>query len=134
MKALLPCKPDRATRELPLGAGSVPVDMAGCETGGAVFAVAHAKAPSPEQAGDWLRAWRAATRGQLANRPVTESDTPARLDAEGVHVLWFIQRRPDGGASIYQATVSGAPSSPEAVTAFFEGFAFDNRKATTAPQ
>src|SRR5689334_7855840 len=42
--ALLPCKPDRAERALPLGAESVRVDMAGCEAGGATFAVAHASA------------------------------------------------------------------------------------------
>ena len=133
--ALLPCKPERATRDLPLGSASIPVDMAGCKAGGATFAVAHARAESAEQAELWLRAWHAATRGQLAGAPVVESPAvlaraasspaPARLDTEGsdaAHVLWFAHRRPDGGASIYQATVSGSPSSAEAVATFFEGF------------
>ena len=36
--AMLPCKPDRAERSLPMGAATVPIDMAGCEAGGATFA------------------------------------------------------------------------------------------------
>ena len=140
---LLPCKPDRATRQLPLGTDMVPVDMAGCKTGGATFAVAHASAGSAEQAESWIRAWRAATRTQLSNAQVVEapasvlraaaSPAPARLDAqgdthgtpgenkeEGAHVIWFAQQRPDGMA-IYQATVLGSPSSSEALATFFEG-------------
>lgn len=137
--ALLPCKPDRATRALPLGVDAVTVDMAGCETGGATFAVAHAVAGSPAQAEGWIRAWRAATRSQLAGAPTTETaavlpraanaPAPVRLDtpeAEGgasakpLHVLWFAQQRPDGVA-LYQATVIGKPSSADALPTFFEG-------------
>jgi len=131
---LLPCKPDRATRALPLGVEAVTVDMAGCEAGGATFAVAHAVAGSPAQAEGWARAWRAATRSQLAGAPATEvpaelpraasTPAPVRLDTPeaggGLHVLWFAQQRPDG-VSLYQATVLGRPSSAEALATFFEG-------------
>jgi hypothetical protein len=136
---LLPCKPDHATRQVPLGSEAVPVDMAGCKAGGATFAVAHATASSAEQAESWMRAWRTATRTQLATKRVVEapaavpraaaSPAPARLDTQGppaesrdeaAHVLWFAQQRPDGMA-IYQATVLGSPSSSEALTTFFEG-------------
>lgn len=134
--ALLPCKPDRATRNLPLGAESVAVDMAGCEAGGATFAVAHATAGSAAQAESWMRAWRAATRIQLDGAALTEtaavlpraaaSPAVARLDAQGAdpakaaHVLWFARQRVDGMA-LYQATVLGTPSSAEALATFFEG-------------
>lgn len=137
--ALLPCKPDRATRQLPLGTESVAVDMTGCEAGGATFAVAHATASSATQAEGWMRAWRAATRAQLADAPVVEaaaalpraaiSPPPARLDTQSAntsgqpaptHVLWFAQQRA-GRVSIYQATVLGQPSSAEALPTFFEG-------------
>ena len=137
--ALLPCKPDRATRNLPLGAEAVAVDMAGCQAGGATFAVAHATAGSAAQAESWMLSWRAATRAQLPGAPVTETaavlpraaawPAPARLDtqgpasggpAEAMHVLWFARQRPDG-VSLYQATVLGTPSSAEALATFFEG-------------
>jgi hypothetical protein len=136
---LLPCKADRATRTLPLGTESVTVDMAGCAAGGATFAVAHAAADSTAQAEAWMRAWRAATRTQLEGAPVVEapavllrsalSPAPVRLDAEAApgngggaptHVLWFAQQRA-GRVALYQATVLGKPSSPEALTTFFEG-------------
>ncbi len=136
--ALLPCKPDRADRALPLGAESVQVDMAGCETGGATFAVAHASAASPSQAEAWLGAWRAAMRNQLGGSQVTETSAalqratavpaPVRLDAlpasggaAAVQVLWFAQSQKDGSVTLYQATVLGRPSTPEAAKTFFEG-------------
>ena len=136
--ALLPCKADRANRALPLGAESVQVDMAGCEAGGATFAIAHASASSPVQAEAWLNAWRAATRNQLGEAQVTEAPAsvqratavpaPLRLDAQPpqqgaapVQVLWFAQSQKDGTVALYQATVLGKPSSSEAPKTFFEG-------------
>lgn len=138
--ALLPCKPDRATRQLPLGGGnaSVAVDMTGCEAGGATFAVAHATAEDAAQAERWMQAWRAATRGQLAGAAIVETPSalpraadapaPVRLDvqqgagggAAPAHMLWFAQQRP-GKMALYQATVLGRPASAEALGTFFEG-------------
>ena len=40
LSALLPCKPDRATRVVQLGGQAVTATMAGCEAGGAMFTVA----------------------------------------------------------------------------------------------
>jgi hypothetical protein len=139
--ALLPCKPDRATRKLPLGGGSasVAVDMTGCEAGGATFAVAHATAEDAAQADAWMRAWRAATRSQLAGAAIVE--TPATLpraarspaavrfevpqqqvagDPAPAHMLWFAQQRA-GKVALYQAIVLGRPASAEASGVFFEG-------------
>ncbi len=57
---------------------------------------------------------------------------PLRLDAQPspqrqgqgaapVQVLWFAQSQKDGTVALYQATVLGKPSSPEAAKTFFEG-------------
>ncbi len=133
--ALLPCKPDRAERALPFGPETVRIDMAGCETGGATFAVAHATADGPAQAEAWLRAWRAATRGQLGEVAATEAPAtlkhaaaapaPVRLEAQQgaapVRMLWFAQSQKDGRVALYQATVLGRPSAADAATTFFEG-------------
>lgn len=130
---MLPCKPDRATRAMPLGSTSVDVEVVGCEAGGATFAVAHARAADAAQAEAWLTAWRAATRAQLADAQPTETPAtlpraalqppPVRLDGSGqapAHLLWFAQTHP-GGVSLYQATVLGRPSSADAVATFDEG-------------
>jgi hypothetical protein len=136
--AMLPCKPDRANRALPLGAESVQVDMTGCEAGGATFAIAHASANGPAQAETWLNAWRSATRGQLGEAQVAETPAgvqratatppPLRLDAQPpsqggapVQVLWFAQSQKDGSVALYQATVLGKPSAADASQTFFEG-------------
>jgi hypothetical protein len=113
--------------------------MAGCEAGGATFAIAHASAKGPEQAEAWLNAWRAATRGQLGEaqqmtqapasvQRATATPAPLRLDAQPkqqgaapVQVLWFAQSQKDGTVALYQATVLGEPSSAEASKTFFEG-------------
>ena len=62
--ALLPCKPDRAKRTLPLGAEMVELEMIGCKAGGATFALARTPPDTTSQAQARLEAWRAATRDQ----------------------------------------------------------------------
>jgi len=138
---LLPCKPDRATRTLPLGAGeAVAIDMAGCDAGGATFAVAHLAADGPQQAQARLAAWRDATRAQWQDAKASETPggppraapapAPVQLAVEGAQAAgrpaqarfwWFAQTRKDGSVALYQATVLGTPASPEAASAFFEG-------------
>lgn len=138
---LLPCKPDRAQRDLPLGNQSVAVRMAGCEAGGATFAVAQASAADAQQAQGWLAAWRAQTYAQWAGGRIDEvpgrvlraagSPAPLRIDAsrdgsqgkapQQVRLLWFAHLQRNGAVSLYQATVLGTPSAPEAVQTFFEG-------------
>ena len=136
MVALLPCKADRATRAQPFGDESVDVDMAGCEAGGATFAVAHANAVDAMQAETWLRAWRSSIHSQLEGQKTREmpavvsgaATTPAPWELQTldggagtpVRIRWFAQRA-STGVSLYQAMVLGRPSSEEAIETFFEG-------------
>ncbi|MDM0046879.1 hypothetical protein QTH91_20475 [Variovorax dokdonensis] len=140
--ALLPCKPDRAERQLPLGNQAVLVNMAGCEAGGATFAVAQANAPDLAQAQDWMSAWRKQAYAQWAGARVEESQVkvinaaaeiePLRFDAsrpqaqsgsggERSSLVWFGRRHRDGTFSLYQATILGKPESQEAAETFFAG-------------
>jgi len=134
--ALLPCKPDRASRDLPLGDQSVAVSMIGCEAGGATFAVAHASAADAAQAQSWLAAWQNQARaaqpaGGMKEQPAAvpraaAAPAPLRIEASApagprIQQLWFAHRQRSGAISIYQATVLGAPSAPEAFQTFFEG-------------
>ena len=113
--------------------------MAGCEAGGATFAVAHAIAGSAD-AGRELDAGMARGDAQPAGEhPVAEAPaavpraaaSPAPVAArhpgpageaaaKAATSLWFAQQRPDGMA-LYQATVLGKPSSSDALATFFEG-------------
>ena len=140
--ALLPCKPDRATRDVTLAGARVALEMTGCEAGGATFTVARTVALDAPEAAARLRAWQdsiaanlratasqaspAVVRGAAAEPP------PVRLlaggaDAQGRPVqaqsLWFVApaRGTPGALALYQASVLGEPSEPEAAATFFEG-------------
>lgn len=138
--ALLPCKPDRAERSLPMGAATVPVDMAGCEAGGATFAVAQLPGGDAAQAEARLAAWRQAARGpwtgaQFAETPwslprAATAPAPWALDvtdaaADGrpaeARLRWFAGPDGRGGLTLYQAMVLGRPSSADAAQTFFDG-------------
>ncbi len=56
----LPCKPDQGQRSVHLASQDVALDMMGCESSGALFAVSHTRLRDPTQVAAFLRAWRAA--------------------------------------------------------------------------
>ncbi len=65
LKAQLPCKPDRTTREVPLGGASVQLTVAGCESGKAMLAVMTAPLASGADAQTVLAGWQQATLAHL---------------------------------------------------------------------
>jgi hypothetical protein len=78
--AMLPCKPDEGARVVPLGGRDVSLHMAGCDAGGATFAVAHATIASASAAPAVLAQWRTATlanMGAVASREVPLGGTPS---------------------------------------------------------
>ena len=53
---------------------------------------------------------------------VTMQDAqPPQQGAAPVQVLWFAQSQKDGRVSLYQATVLGRPTAPDAAATFFDG-------------
>jgi len=64
-KAELPCKPDRTTRQVPLGGLPVNLQVAGCEAGSAMVAVMTAALPSGVDANALLQGWQQATLNNI---------------------------------------------------------------------
>ena len=60
-KVDLPCKPDKATRSVPLGGLPVSLQVAGCESGSAMVAVMTAALPPGADANAVLSGWQQAT-------------------------------------------------------------------------
>ncbi len=58
---LLPCKPDRAERQVQLGAVDTMLRMAGCEASGALYAISHVRVADASQMEPAHQAWRQAT-------------------------------------------------------------------------
>lgn len=65
LELMLPCKPDRAVRELPWGTQQLSVSMVGCEADGATYAVAHVAVVQPQDAAAVMTGWQQALYQQL---------------------------------------------------------------------
>ncbi|MEH3085570.1 MAG: hypothetical protein PGN26_03340 [Xylophilus ampelinus] len=140
LQGLLPCRPDEAVRTVTLGDGPVEMRMAGCEAGGATFAIAYVRA-DPARLGALLGRWQDATLANLGHAP--GPDAPAgrafvppgalalpqsvRIAADGrgadgapvsARAVWFAGG--DAGATYaFQAVVYAPHPADEAADAFF---------------
>jgi hypothetical protein len=135
LSALLPCKPDSASRSITLAGQPVELQMLGCETGGATFAIAWTTLRSAEQAPAALVQWRQATLANMQAATPADSSltvpgaTPAataqRTEARGRgrngeavsgQAAYFAQ-----GAQVFQAVMYAAEPDAQAVQTFFAG-------------
>ena len=97
MTAMLPCKPDRAQRNTTLASQALTLEMAGCEAGGALFAVSHVQVPGPEQAAPVVNAWRAATLANMGAADTATAQEPSNVAPRaGFAPVRATGRRPDG--------------------------------------
>ncbi len=142
LQAMMPCKPEEATRAVPLAGHTVTMHLAGCDAGGASFLVGWATAEPPDQLGVLLGAWQDATLAQAGiptgpDGPAGKSFVPSgavalpqsvRLAAPGrrpdgqplaLQAAWFAGT---GGATprAFHAAVYGTPAGDAADT-FFAG-------------
>jgi hypothetical protein len=139
LKAMFPCKPDRAMRPVAMPDGPVNLQALACDAGGAQFAVVFAQRP-PATAGEFLSRWQAATLAGLHSsaaretrpfRPAGALDLPQslmlvaegrRADGSAVQgqAAWFAH-----GQQVFQAVVYAERLRPEAVEPFFSALAFE---------
>lgn len=142
LAALLPCKPDRATRNVVLEGDDVVLQMAGCEAGGATFTLSYTVAHDAAQATAWLSSWKTTMAKKLqASTPVatiievrgaasvppplqlTVKQNEAMGSKASAQIWWFAQRAHAGRADevvLYQAMVLGQPVETNATATFFE--------------
>ena len=132
LTVLLPCKPDRGARVVPLAGRDTPLNMLGCEAAGATFAVAFADTTDPGQAAVVLTQWRAATLANMrAGTPAQQPFTVAggvvalrvaaggqRADGKPVQsqALYFSQ-----GPRVYQAVIYADKLPADVADTFFGG-------------
>jgi hypothetical protein len=103
VSALLPCKPDRAARMVPLAGAQRPMVMAGCEAGGATFTVAVVSVSDSallERVEDELYAANKATHSQYHHHgavvvqasvygtPKADRDGPGALSTQAVETFF----------------------------------------------
>lgn len=137
--ALLPCKPDRGTREVLMGQAPVTLQMAGCEAGGATFAVMLARLPDAAAAGAALAGWKQATLANMRAGAVSEAPfqppgslalreslrvaaSGRRADGRAVQAqaVWLAQAS-GSGVQLVHAVVYADPLPAELADTFFAG-------------
>jgi hypothetical protein len=79
LAALLPCKPDRATRAQTVGGELVSLSMMGCPAEGATFTLSRMVLKTPAKAQQVLAAWQAATLANLVPGVKAQADTTPAL-------------------------------------------------------
>jgi hypothetical protein len=138
LAGLLPCKPDKAERSVPLGGATVAMRMVGCEAGDVQFTLAVVSASDAGQAAALLAPWRAATLANLSvdlgapSKPFTpkggQPDPKAQWlatngkQADGrpvpVQAAWFVQ-----GNQVFQALAFGSGLTADVADTFFASLA-----------
>lgn len=138
VQALMPCKPDRAEREVPLGGLNATLHMLSCDTGGLTFAVAWVDAGDAARAALALQAWRRATLVAVHADPAMVDDPAAQWPAalagsDNALGLQASGRDPRGepvnvralhasqGRWLVHAAIYGHAIEPEPAATFFEG-------------
>ena len=79
LSLLLPCKPDKAKKEVPLGGPSTTLSMLGCDAGGATFAVAMADLGDASKAAPVLALWQSLTLANMKAAPGTGQFLPLKI-------------------------------------------------------
>ena len=139
LRAMLPCKPDKASRKVPMAGADVELDVLGCETGGATFAVLHATLQDPSRANEVLVQWNRATLANLhGTATATRAFTPAgATPLEGARRVSATGKRQDGSAvrgeaayfargnQVFQAVVYASDPKPQFLQPFFDGLRFE---------
>ncbi|MFN4361756.1 MAG: hypothetical protein ACK4F4_13645 [Hylemonella sp.] len=135
LKALLPCKPDQATRRQSLAGYDVDLTMLGCEAGGGLYAISVVELATPMQAHPVQAQWQTnllatlqaqgAQRQPFAIRGAQAQPEAVRLQAVGrnaegraltVQAVWFTR-----GNRLYHAALYAERLTPEMSEPFFAG-------------
>lgn len=132
LAAMLPCKPDRGTRSVQLAGHALTMDMAGCEAGGALFAVSHVRSTDAASTNATVAAWRASALANMHATAVQDNvELPSFQGAVPQSVVRAQGARPDGspvhahlvwftvGPDTYHAAVYASHLSADMTEPFF---------------
>lgn len=132
---LLPCKPDKAQKTVPLGGPATPLSMLGCDAGGATFAVAVAQLGDAAQAAPVLAQWQSLTLANMKAGPAQLA--PLKVSGSAGVLVKAQGRRPDGavvegqaayfaqGAQVFQVVLYADRIAPEVAETFFSSLKFE---------
>ena len=79
LSLLLPCKPDKAKKTVPLGGQPTALSMLGCDAGGVTFAVAVADLGDAAKVGEALAGWQLVTLANMKAGAGTAQTAPLKV-------------------------------------------------------
>ncbi|MES2511707.1 MAG: hypothetical protein V4625_17425 [Pseudomonadota bacterium] len=137
---LLPCKPDKAQKTVPLGGAPTEMTMLGCDAGGATFAIASADIGDAGKAAEVLAQWQKLTLANMkatAGAPVVPLKVVGAAAAPQAVLVKAQGQRADGqpvtgqgayfarGSKVFQAVMYAAKPSAESSETFFSSLKFE---------
>ena len=155
LSLLMPCKPDKAEKKVPLGGTPVALRLFGCDAGGATFAVAVAEAGDVSRVAGVLAQWQSGSLANMKAPPVGQvfgsrqgifeqgstEVLPWKLPGAAVQppavLIKARGQRADGtavngqaayfvqGAQVFQAVIYAAEIRPEVAETFFSSLKFE---------
>ena len=141
LSLLLPCKPDKAQKVVPLGGQATALSMLGCDAGGATFAVAVADLGDAAKAAPVLALWQDLTLTNMKAVPSSRQWLPLRIPgasaAPAVSRVLAQGQRIDGtavtgqaayfayGSQVFQVVVYAPQMAPEVAETFFSSLKFE---------
>ncbi len=141
LSLLLPCKPDKAQKVMPLGAQSTTLSMLGCDAGGVTFAVAVADLGDASKAGEVLAGWQSVALANMKAAAGTAQSMPLKVagaspEPAAIRVSASGQRA-DGtlvqgqaayfasGTQVFQAVMYAPAIEPDVAETFFASLKFE---------
>lgn len=137
---LLPCKPDKAEKVVPLGGPATTLRMLGCDAGGATFAVAVADLGDASKAAPVLAQWQSLTLANMKAGPVPQVSPLKLPGAAALPPASLVKaegRGPDGkpvsgqaayfvqGPQVFQVVMYAPRIAPEVAETFFSSLKFE---------
>ncbi|MDB5870034.1 MAG: hypothetical protein JWP96_2366 [Polaromonas sp.] len=141
LSLLLPCKPDKAQKLVPLGGQATTLAMLGCDAGGATFAVAVADVGDAAKAAPVLALWQDLTLANMKAAPSSRQplSLAVRGASAGVPVVRVaaLGQRADGsavsgqaayfaqGSQLFQVVMYAPRIDPDVAETFFSSLKFE---------
>ena len=135
---LMPCKPDKAQKTVPMAGQPTELMLLSCDAGGVTFAVTVADVKDVSKVAVTLAQWQNATLANIKAAPTTPG-VPFKLagSASGAVIVKAIGQRANGqavssqaayfaqGSQVFQAVMYADKISPDVAETFFSGFKFE---------
>jgi hypothetical protein len=143
LSVLLPCKPDKAQKTVPMGGQPTELALLGCDAGDMTFAVAVANVGDAARVAPVLAQWQSATLANMKAAPGAAATQIAPIKLPGASpspapvLVRAMGQRPDGspvsgqaayfaqGTQVFQAVIYGKKIAPELSETFFGSLKFE---------